>query len=75
MRSKILNPKYLKTQQSLSVILGGLVVTVFAIGPMVCVFKSDRGQHIFKGDKNPEYTFLWRESKAIGPTLQNFMAC
>jgi hypothetical protein len=31
----------------------GLMASVLAIGPKVCVFNPDRGRWIFKGDKNP----------------------
>jgi hypothetical protein len=37
----------------LGVALGGLVVSVLAIGPKVRVFKPDRGQWIYNGDKHP----------------------
>jgi hypothetical protein len=47
--------------------LGGLVVSVLATGPKVRGFDPDRGQWIFKGDKNPEHHFLRRGSKAVGP--------
>jgi hypothetical protein len=45
------------------VVIGGLVVSVFAIGPKVRVLKSDRGRWIFKGDK------LRKGSTAVGPML------
>jgi hypothetical protein len=35
------------------VILGGLVVSMLAIGHMGCGFKPGQWQWIFKGDKNP----------------------
>jgi hypothetical protein len=35
------------------VALGGLVVTVLAIGPKFCGFKPSRGRWPFKGDENP----------------------
>jgi hypothetical protein len=34
------------------VVLGGLVVSVLAIGPKVCGFKPSLGWWIFKDDKN-----------------------
>jgi hypothetical protein len=43
------------------------VVSVLATGPKVSGFDPDRGQWIFKGDKNPEQNFLRRGSKAVGP--------
>jgi hypothetical protein len=49
------------------VALGGLVVSVLAIGPKVRGFDPDRGRWIFKGDKNQEHHFLRRGSKAVGP--------
>ena len=30
-------------------------------------FKSGRGRWIFSDRKNPEYDFLWKVSKAMGP--------
>jgi hypothetical protein len=50
-----------------TVILSGLVVSVFATGPNVRRLKPGRGRWIFKGDKNLQHDFLWRVSKAIGP--------
>jgi hypothetical protein len=34
----------------ITVVLGGLVFIVLAIGPKVRGFKPDRGRYIFKGD-------------------------
>jgi hypothetical protein len=46
------------------IVLGGLVISVVAIGIKVCGFKPDRGRWIFKGDKeNPQHVFLRRGSK------------
>jgi hypothetical protein len=47
--------------------LGGVVVSVLATGPKVRRFKPARGDGLFKGDKNPQHTFLRRGSKAGGP--------
>jgi hypothetical protein len=49
------------------VVLGGVVVSVFATGPKFRGFDPGRGRWIFKGDKNPEHHFLLRGSKAVGP--------
>jgi hypothetical protein len=38
--------------------LGGAVVSVLATGPKVCGFKTRLRRWIFKGDKNPQHTFL-----------------
>jgi hypothetical protein len=38
--------------------LGGVVVTVLATGPQGCRFKTWPRRWIFKGDKNPQHTFL-----------------
>jgi hypothetical protein len=43
------------------VVLDGLVVIVFAIGPKVRGYKPGRGRWIFKGDKNLQHAFLRRE--------------
>jgi hypothetical protein len=42
---------------SMFVALGGLVVSMLSTGPKVREFDPDRGQWIFKGDKNPEHHF------------------
>jgi hypothetical protein len=49
------------------VALGGLVVIVLVFGPKVRGLKPGRVLFIFKGDKNPQHTFLRMESKAVGP--------
>jgi hypothetical protein len=46
------------------VVLGGLVVSVLATGSKVSGLRPDRGQWIFKGDKDPQYAFLRRERQA-----------
>jgi hypothetical protein len=38
--------------------LGGVVVSVLATRPKVCGFKTQPRLWIFKGDKNPQHTFL-----------------
>jgi hypothetical protein len=38
--------------------LGGVVVSVLATGPKGCGFKHGQGDGSFKGDKNPQHTFL-----------------
>jgi hypothetical protein len=50
-----------------STVLGGLVVSMLAIGPKVCKFTLGQGQWIFKGDTNLQHALLWSGSKAIGP--------
>jgi hypothetical protein len=39
--------------------LGGEVVGVLATGPKGCGFKTLPRRWTFKGDKNPQHTFLW----------------
>jgi hypothetical protein len=48
---------------------------VFATGPNGGRFKPGRGDGFFKGDKNPQHTFLRMGSKAGGPMLKDFTAC
>jgi hypothetical protein len=38
--------------------LGGVVVSVLATGPESCGFKTRPRRWVFKGDKNPQHTFL-----------------
>jgi hypothetical protein len=38
--------------------LSGVVVSVLATGPKGCRFKTRPRRWIFKGDKNPQHTFL-----------------
>jgi hypothetical protein len=38
--------------------LGGVVVSVLANGTKGCGFKTRPRRWIFKGDKNPQHTFL-----------------
>jgi hypothetical protein len=49
------------------VILNKLVVSVLSTGPKVHRFKPGQGQRIFKGNKNPQHTFLQRGSKLLAP--------
>ena len=46
---------------------GGPVVIILASGSEVRVFDSGRGRWIFLELKNPEYDFLRKGSKAVGP--------
>jgi hypothetical protein len=48
------------------VALGGLVVSVLAIGPKVRGFKLDHGRWIFKDDKNLQHAFLRWGSEFVG---------
>jgi hypothetical protein len=38
--------------------LGDVVVTVLATGLEGCGFEPGQGDRFFKGDKNPQHTFL-----------------
>jgi hypothetical protein len=49
------------------VALGGLVVIVVAIDSKFRGFKTGRGRWLFNGDKRPQYDFLRRGSKVVGP--------
>ena len=46
---------------------GGPVVIILATGSEVHGFKPGRGRWIFSAHKNPEYDFLRKVSKAVGP--------
>ena len=46
---------------------GGPVVIVLATGSEVRRFKPSQGRWIFLERKNPEYDFLRKGSKAVGP--------
>ena len=46
---------------------GGPVVIILASGSEVCGFDPSQGQWIFSERKNPEYDFLRKGSKAVGP--------
>ena len=46
---------------------GGPVVIIFASGSEVRGFDSGWGRWIFSERKNPEYDFLRKGSKAVGP--------
>jgi hypothetical protein len=45
-------------QYFLSCRLGGVVISVLATGSKGCGFKTRPWRWIFKGDKNPQHTFL-----------------
>ena len=45
----------------------GPVVIILATGPEVRGFKPGRGRWIFSERKNPEYDFLRKGSKTVGP--------
>ena len=46
---------------------GGPMVNILATGSGVRRFKPGRGQWIFSESKNPEYDFLRKGSKVVGP--------
>ena len=46
---------------------GGPVVIILATGSEVHGFKPGQGRWIFSERKNPEYDFLLKGSKAVGP--------
>ena len=52
---------------------GGLVVIILATESEVHGLKPGRGRWIFLERKNPEYDFLGKGSKAVGP-YSRFMA-
>ena len=45
----------------------GPVVIILVSGSEVCGFDPGRGRWIFPERKNPEYNFLRKGSKAVGP--------
>jgi hypothetical protein len=47
--------------------LGGVVFIVLATGPEGRGFKPGRGYVFFKGDKNPQHTFLMMGNEAGSP--------
>jgi hypothetical protein len=49
------------------VVLGGLLVSMFAIGPKVFGFKRGRGRWIFKSDKNLQHALLRKGIKSSTP--------
>jgi hypothetical protein len=61
MRSKIC------VTNKIPVIPSGAVVIMLAIGTKVYRFKPHQEQWLLKGYKNPQYDFLRRGSKAVGP--------
>ena len=50
-----------------TVVPAGPVVIILAIGSEVCGFKPGQGDGFFSERKNPEYDFLRKGSKAVGP--------
>ena len=46
---------------------GGPVVIILTSGSEVRRFDPGRGRWIFSECENPEYDFLWKGSKAVGP--------
>ena len=46
---------------------GGSVVIILASGSGVRGFDPGRGRWVFSGRKNPEYDFLQKGSKSVGP--------
>ena len=46
---------------------GGPVVIILASGSEVRGFDPGRGRWIFSDSKNPDYDFVWKGSKAVGP--------
>jgi hypothetical protein len=58
-------------EQTLIVVLGGLVVIMLSTGPKVHRFKPNLAEDngFFKGDKNLQHDFLSRGSKAVSPML------
>ena len=60
---------YIKSKEILQIFVdcSGPVVIILATGSEVRRFKSSRGRWIFAERKNPEYYFLRKGSKAVGP--------
>ena len=54
---------------SIAVDPDGPMVILLATGSEVCGFKPGWGRWIFSERKNPEYDFLRKGSKAMGPVL------
>jgi hypothetical protein len=57
----------IKGLKSLNIAIGGLVVSLLAIGLKVRWFEPGKGRLIFKVDKNTRHDVLRRGSKAVGP--------
>jgi hypothetical protein len=51
------------------------VVSVLATGPKGRGFKPGRGGEYFKGDKNPQHTFLRKGSKAGSRMSYDVTSC
>ena len=45
------------------------MVIILATGSEVCGFKPGQGRWLISDHKNPEYDFLQKGSKAMGPVL------
>jgi hypothetical protein len=59
----------------IEVVLGGVMISVFAIRPKVREFKHGRGRWVFKGYINLQHAVPRRLSKAVGPKSPDFAAC
>ena len=46
---------------------GGLSVSMLASGTRFRWFKPGRSRRVFRAKKHPQYAFLWRGTKAVGP--------
>ena len=55
--------------QDFAVDPGGLAIIILASGSEVRGCDPSRGRWIFSECKNPEYDFLRKESKGVGPVL------
>jgi len=51
----------------MQVVLGGLVVRVFAVRPKVRGVKAGRERYIFKSDKYPQHAIRRRGSQVVSP--------
>ena len=60
---------YIKSKEIIKIFVdpSGPVLIILATGSEVRRFKSGRGRWIFSERKNPEYDFLWKGGKAVGP--------
>ena len=59
--------KVVREFRTMGVDPGGPVVIILSSGSEVCGFDPGRGRCIFSEHNNPEYDFLWKGSKAMGP--------
>ena len=62
-----MNPSPTVSAKPLTVDPGALGVIILAFGSEVCGFDPSWGRWIFSERKNPEYDFLRKGSKAMGP--------